>query len=75
MDTVFPHLTKEEKEESLQVQAALCCLNHCKYDKTLLVNQFSINVDHYEHDIYVCVSLHVCLHLHRAAESENVVVS
>lgn len=36
--------------------------------------QYSINVDHYKH-IYVCVSLHVCLHLHRAAESENVMIS
>lgn len=62
----LPPLTLYSEVESLQVQAAWCCLVQCKYETDILYTVL-YNI--------VCLSLRVCLHLHRAVQSENVTIS
>lgn len=53
------------------MEAVWCSLNHCKYDRLDRCTSTVLMWSLWTWNVYVCVSLHVCLHLHWAAGSEN----
>lgn len=80
--TIFPSLSEQETEECLQAQDSMM-LSKLLYiydrldcfNNTVLIwitMNITMNIYIYIYTVCVCKSLHACLHLHRAAESENV---